>query len=355
MRLIISGFVAISICLAYLGEGCRARAQEKIYLADLKAPGAMAFSPDGKLLAVHHRPRGQAITVWNLEARQPKVTVGDVLLHANAKICFTKDGKHIVFRASPNRRLGKPPAINFVDAVSGELVRDVDIRPGGVLADLSEDARFVLTRGSNEEADCRVATDLTTGKHVVMKGQKKDRSKDVISPDGSIVLADEYFSEGPSVKLRVWDAATGKLLRTITRKDWTELDVSPVFAISPDNKIVAVYGLPHLTLRFFSVDTGNEIGKSITDFGKAIFPASPHFAFLRDSKHIVMVSHESPSDIEIWNLAELTKIKTLVGRKEKAGDIRLAISPDGRYVARSNSHSGNALGSISIWDLPKIE
>ncbi len=349
---------AVLCCLAISLLGRQLVAQEKIHLT-VRSPGVMAFNPDGKTLAVLHYPRQQAITLWDLETQQPKITINDVLMSAFDKLSFSYDGKQLVFRASEVRRIGKDAALCFVDANSGQLVKDMVIKPGNILVDFSEDARFFLTRGTGMEADSRTVTEFATGKRTVLKGEKTTRTTDVLSPDGSLVMSAEYFNEAPKIRLRVWEGATGKLRHTISHKDWIELpNDNPGLTISPDNKIVAVYGLPHLTLRFFNLDTGKELGKVASAYGKAIWPAlGPDVVFLRDSKHIAIVSSEEEKDhhLDIWNVAELKKVKTLTGTQEKMGARTLAISPDGRYIARSSSHSSKAPGSISIWEVPKLE
>src|SRR5262249_32719869 len=69
------------------------------------------------------------------------------------------------------------------------------------------------------------------------------------SPDGKMVAASFYGKDGP---VRIWDAHTGKLLRTIRGSDYAVRDM----AFSPDSKMLALAS--QNGLRLWEAATGKE-------------------------------------------------------------------------------------------------
>jgi WD40 repeat protein len=327
-------------------------AQENLHIKDLRSAKLMTFAPDSRTFAFVHYPSGrQAITVWDFEKQQATLTLNDTLSFSLSTMKFAQDGKHIVV---PSRE-ENDWALSFLDCRSGEIGKKVMCKSGSALLGLSEGARCLITRGTGEAVSQVTVTHLASGKSVWLQGQQKQAREAFFSPDSSIVVTrDTHLNEPQPIKVKIWESASGKLRHTISHEDWDKYR-NPHVSISSDNKILAIQGMRLGGLQFFDLGTGEEVGKKIPPFNKKIiYPVYGPIVFLLDNKHVAARSSEKKQDLDIWNVAAQKKVMTLVGTEEEMGDLSLALSPDGRYIARCNSGVAGRGGSISIWEVPKF-
>lgn len=329
-------------------------AQEKFRIQNLKSPNQIAFSPDGKLLAFEHYPRLGAITLWNVEKKEATVTINDTKTFSFLHMRFSVGGNHIVV---PSAHLTFPEmdgAICFVDIKTGQVTRKAVIKAKNVLMDVSANGQYMLTCGTGADACNWSVTELTTEKSTVLKGEDPKQRPAKLSPDGSLAITAEYHVDAPIIRVKAWETKSGKLLHTLTNENWTKYPPAAGFEISPNNKILAVQGIPHLGVQFFDLITGKELGDPIPPLGKrVIWPVTRPVAFLPDDLHVAIVDGDKRSTVEIWNVKTLKKVHVLRGAEEKMGDINIIVSADGKYLARRNRIRGD--GAISVWELPKLK
>ncbi|HEY9831294.1 MAG TPA: serine/threonine-protein kinase [Stenomitos sp.] len=147
-----------------------------------------------------------------------------------------------------------------------------------------------------------------------------------ITPDGKNLL-----SGSADKKIKIWDLATGKELRTLIK---ASIPIN-YFAISPDWQTLA------------TGDTGNTI--AIWDFnsGKKNQILKGHSSYVN---YVVispdgnkLASASADNRIKIWNLFSGQELLTLTGHSSYINYI--AITPDGKKLA-----SASADNTIKIWD-----
>lgn len=159
------------------------------------------------------------------------------------------------------------------------------------------------------------------------------------SPDDTKILS---HSAGDG-SLRLWDAATGRLL-------WmTNIDVIKInkklatlitFDWSPDQKLIAS-GSYNGTVQIWNTETGKPLH---------IIDAHPddvtHVRFTPDGKQLISSSnsYEFSSEIKIWNVADGTLVKKLKGKP--CSTIASAFEENGKILK-----TGNLDGSVLKWDL----
>ena len=144
------------------------------------------------------------------------------------------------------------------------------------------------------------------------------------SPDGKTLASG---SRDKTIKL--WDVATGKELRTLSGHTDSVLSV----AFSPDGKTLAS-GSYDKTIKLWDVATGLELRtlSGHTDYVCSV-------AFSPDGKILASGSYQ---EIKLWDVATGREIRTLSGH---TGDVNsVAFSPDGRTLA-SGSYK-----EIKLWD-----
>jgi WD40 repeat protein/serine/threonine protein kinase len=170
------------------------------------------------------------------------------------------------------------------------------------------------------------------------------------SPDGRILAAGEGFPpwemaesmRGKGV-IRLWDSASGKLVRTLRGHFQNVMGV----AFSPDGKTLAsVSGswvnVPQVASRpgeliLWSTETG-EIRRQITGHGGPLTGV----AYRPDGASIATSSWDRT--VKVWDAATLVLMQSLVGHQDWV--LNVAFSPDGSRIA-----STGADGAIKVWEV----
>ena len=191
-----------------------------------------------------------------------------------------------------------------------------------------------------------VIRDEKSGAITTFEAGEEDLGPPVLSPDNEIVVVpdivvDETGGEGDgSVYLRVFNAATGKLIRKLTIVDGSYGGLTPVF--SPDGKTLAVGNRNYRTNLF---DTANwtlrkELPRSMTH----------EIAFSPDGK--LLAATYVDGTIAIWNAESGEIVRTVDSGCSQvqfldwnpAGDLLATSGPKGTRGHRPMP------GKVQLWD-----
>jgi WD40 repeat protein len=175
---------------------------------------AVAFSPDGKLLATASEDNTARIFEVRTGHELARLSHEDRVL----AVTFSPDGK--LFATSPARREARV----FDTRTMHEVARAQHSDPGGVIA-FSPDSRMLATGSYNE---ARVL-EVRTGREVVVLAHKGPLGSIAFSPDGALLATGSWGETA-----RVFDARTWLELARLTHTD----SVSAI-SFSPDGTLVA--------------------------------------------------------------------------------------------------------------------
>ncbi len=166
----------------------------------------------------------------------------------------------------------------------------------------------------------------------VLTGNTKQVYSTAFSPDGKIIV-----SGGRDDNIRLWDAATGQLLRTFTTDDRSVTSVS----FSPDGKTIAA--ACGSEIYSWDVATGLRLQtlKEVEDFRN--IAGFYCISFSPDGKTIASGGGPFGTILRLWNADTGAGIHTLKGHERPVKGV--SFSPDGKILASASED-----GTIRLWD-----
>jgi RNA polymerase sigma factor (sigma-70 family) len=327
---------------------------------------SLAFAPDGKTLASAGADRDRTIRIWN-------TTTGEQLRRIDGgmgwvrPIAFSPDGKQIACGGQEskallyNRVTGKelrhfqlpgrddtwvmavsfsPNGKRLVTSGSEKLIRQWDVDTGKELQPypghqaeiaqvaISADGRKILTAG-HEGQIC--LWERTAARLIWQTRQAGSVTHMVWAADGKTAVT----ADGDT--LRVWDVATRKEARKIAGpKAYLR-----ALAISPDGSLV-VAACWDRTIRFWTIADGLERSRITVPSRNRDYRGDCPIAFTPDGKTLISGSADNTQDvIYVWDVATGKELRQI-----KRHALRMAVSPDGRTLATTDSD-----GVLHLWDV----
>ncbi|GGQ44542.1 nSTAND1 domain-containing NTPase [Couchioplanes azureus] len=283
--------------------------------------GAVAFSPDGTLLATGGHDR--TVRLWDPATDQP---VGDPFTGHTAAVtgvAFSPDGSSLATASSDatvrlwNPRTGEQtgnPLTGHTEAVTG-----LAFSPDGTLLATSSDD------------DTGRLWNARTGKPVgkPLTGHIDDVWGVAFSPDGSLLA-----TTSSDATVRLWNPRTGEAVgKPLTGHTDDVLGV----AFSPDGKLLATVS-SHSVVRLWDPRTGEPVGDPLTGHTGPVTSA----AFSPDGT--LLATGSSDATARLWNprTGELVG-KPLTGHTEDVAHV--AFSPDGKLLATASEDD-----TARLWD-----
>ncbi len=202
---------------------------------------ALAFSPDGKRLAVAGLAEEAFVKLWDVEKQkliEGKADVGEIELELNVvgSLVYSPDGKLVA-------AVWRDAKIRLFDGQTGDFrtLLDPELKPteahhGVVGIAFSPDSKILASKGGDNTL---LLWDLTEGKPGrTLKGHKGAVSAVAFSRDGRWIATGARTAKEDDYEVFLLDAKTGKVKQTFP--DLKE--PVHVVAFSPDGKTLTVCG-----------------------------------------------------------------------------------------------------------------
>lgn len=304
-------------------------------------PKPLAFSRDGKLLAMAGTPRlpggrtrvpdGDLIGIWKLDRDGEPLIIREAHEGWLFSLAFTPEGTLISsgcrFKRPADPSVKNQPwdgfsQIRVWDATSGRRIKDLDLdgTPGMCQAALSRDGRTLVS----SHRDRVLIWEMPSGKlaRAIPVDSRQDQVQYraiAISPDGRTIAA----ARGDRA-VHLWDVATGKPL-------FSDHEVGGV-AFSPDGRLVAT-GMVSRSLLLWDANRGEVVHR--LGFGGVGYSFALSFAPDGRTLAAAFVDGDRPEDfdhniVRVWDLPGRTLRHELRVDHET---VRVEFSPDGRRLA----------------------
>ena len=289
----------------------------------LAGVAAVAFSPDGKLLATGGY---QEVLIWDLAGARLLRRIGHgSISNLVQDLAFQKDG--LLLAAAEGNPSG-PGAVKVFHALEGRLVMDFS-EPKDVVYSLafSPDGKWLAAGGA--EALVHVWSVGDKKQVAALKEHSDWIDKVAFSPDSKFLA-----SAGDDRSALVWEVGTWKRLARLEEKD-------PIrgMAFNGDGQflLLALEGASDQTLRLRKRGDG-ELARA-TDLGAAV-PAD--VVWFHASNRIVVPCHDAT--IKLYDGGNGNLTTSLTGHASWVN--RVALSPDGARLASASSD-----GTVKLWSL----
>ena len=278
---------------------------------------AVAFSPDGELLATSGRDND--IKLWQVANNQQLLLT-----------CNEHQGSVFSITFSPDSQM-------LASSSNDCTVKLWDVTTGSYLKTLQENSVCIhsvafspdgqILAGGSDDGTVKL-WDVATGRCLkALLGHNQSVRSVAFSPDGQTLASG---SEDTTIKL--WDVATGCCCQTLSgHHNWIH-----AVAFSSDGQILAS-GSEDAALKLWDVTTGC-CCQTLSGHTGAVWSVA--FA----PSELLLASSSSDHNIKLWNIRTGKCIKTLSGHF--SGVFAVSFSPNGNILC-----SGSLDQSIKLWEI----
>jgi len=171
------------------------------------------------------------------------------------------------------------------------------------------------------------------------------------SPDGRLLATATFHTN----TIKLWETATGRELRDLSSGGTNTSSRSPVFAWSPDSRLLAASG-GNNTVKIWEVTTGREVQALTGAAGSFMAAFGVSFVgFSNDGRKLVTFS----DSIRVWDTSTWREISTIQTSTPGYGGLTggsggVALSPDGTQLVRIENDEIKFIDPMSAKELRSV-
>ncbi len=273
---------------------------------------AVAFSPDGGTLVTGSND--QTVKLWEVQTGRCLLTLSE---HREWvwSVVFSPDGKLLASGSSDR-------TVRIWEVSTGRCLKILQDYTNSIRAvTLSHDGRYLATGGGDLTIKIWDVSQLDSAEFgqalMTLYGHSGWIQALAFSPDSS-----KLASSGEDGTIRLWEMPGGEGLKVLqSQHEWVWS-----VAFSPDGKTIAS-GSDEKTVRLWDVETGLSF-KTLEGHNSPVRSV----AFSPDGK--IIASSSGDRSVKLWEVSSGQSFKTLRGHSNPVRSV--AISPDGKTVASSS-------------------
>ena len=287
---------------------------------------SIAFSPNGQLLAVSGSSEA-TVKLWEVSTGQC-VRILQGHNYWISSVAFSPDGQTLA-SGSEDR------TVRLWEVSTGQCVRILQGHTNHVRSvAFSPDSAAVATLGASGQTLASGSNDSTikfwevsTGRCIQILHHTNHVRSVAFSPDGQLLA-----SSGNDSTVKLWEVATGNCLKTLQGHTH---DIGRI-AFSPDGQLLASGGDDN-TVRLWEVSTGQclRILRGHTNKVRSV-------AFSPDGQTLASASDDST--VKLWEVSTGHSLRILQGHTTRMRSV--AFSPDGQTIV-----SGSGDHKVRLWDV----
>ncbi|MDR3440798.1 eIF2A-related protein [Telmatospirillum sp.] len=304
------------------------------------SPTAIAWSPDGRLLATSDTINLH-IVIWDYETA---TAVHSVNKHyfGGTSVSFTGDGRYVLTSAVSPHGADNPTSFSLIDVATGAVARDVDgpvKNPTHISLNIANEllasasGKYVAVKRDMDSKD-RLTIYNQENMEILNDNSTQGGIKAMaFSPRNDVLATISYYGT-----VIIWDASTGNIVNTIQAHSKTGLALS---FDADGRRLVTSGGIGETpdpeAIRVWDTSTWKML-INVADFSNNNL-RTQSVSFSPNGKFLATLNYDGK--VRLWDANTLSFLSVI--DDSDSGGVAVLFSPDSRHLAIARDHKVNVM------------